>query len=232
MTLLLLPQTFLKNADTVYWIGLQKTSFPWYDYGWLEEGEPDSDGITDAWFWVDGSLYDRYPRHGRAGTPCPDPFLRGGTKGTSGFIWDRDKAFGHHSFLPHASPVILKGKSELPALGVRGSSPPRASQRRFLLRCLEPVGRNGPVWPGARPLPLASSGFSPKCCWCRPSAGSAGVGCSPSVGVCPSRPWQSKLNGSCAVISRGNIKPAPCEAEDDLHLWICEKAAGPSSPLG
>ncbi|NWZ30869.1 CD72 protein, partial [Asarcornis scutulata] len=96
--------TFLKNADTVYWIGLQKTSFPWYDYGWLEEGEPDSDGITDAWFWVDGSLYDR--------------------------------------------------------------------------------------------------------------------------------PWQSKLNGSCAVISRGNIKPAPCEADDDLHLWICEKAAGPSSPFG
>uniref|UniRef100_A0A8B9SUJ9 C-type lectin domain-containing protein n=1 Tax=Anas platyrhynchos TaxID=8839 RepID=A0A8B9SUJ9_ANAPL len=95
--------TFLKNADTVYWIGLQKTSFPWYDYGWLEEGEPDSDGITDAWFWVDGSLYDR--------------------------------------------------------------------------------------------------------------------------------PWQSKLNGSCAVISRGNIKPAPCEAEDDLHLWICEKAAGPSGPF-
>lgn len=74
MTLLLHPQTFLKNADTVYWIGLQKTSFPWYDYGWLEEGEPDSDGITDAWFWVDGSLYDRYPRHGRADTPCPDPF--------------------------------------------------------------------------------------------------------------------------------------------------------------
>ncbi|XP_074022690.1 B-cell differentiation antigen CD72 [Numenius arquata] len=95
--------TFLRNADVQYWIGLQKTSFPWYDYGWLEEGDPDDDGVSDAWFWVDGSLYER--------------------------------------------------------------------------------------------------------------------------------PWQSKLNGSCAIISRGNIKPAQCEGPDDLHLWICEKAAGPSSPF-
>ncbi|NXI68031.1 CD72 protein, partial [Anseranas semipalmata] len=95
--------SFLKNADTAYWIGLQKSIFPWYDYGWLEEGEADEDGVTDAWFWVDGSLYER--------------------------------------------------------------------------------------------------------------------------------PWQSKLNGSCAIISRGNIKPAPCDGPDDLRLWICEKAAGPSSPF-
>ncbi|NXK47262.1 CD72 protein, partial [Chauna torquata] len=93
--------SFLKNADTAYWIGLQKSSFPWYEYGWLEEEEPDSDGISDAWFWVDGSLYER--------------------------------------------------------------------------------------------------------------------------------PWQLKLNGSCAIISRGNIKPAQCEGPEDLRLWICEKAAGPSS---
>ncbi|NWX22110.1 CD72 protein, partial [Aegotheles bennettii] len=95
--------TFLKNADIPYWIGLQKTSYPWYDYGWLEEGIPDEEGVLDAWFWVDGSLYER--------------------------------------------------------------------------------------------------------------------------------PWQSKLNGSCAVISRGNIKPAPCAGPEDLNLWICEKTAGPSSPF-
>uniref|UniRef100_A0A8D0FEY9 C-type lectin domain-containing protein n=1 Tax=Strix occidentalis caurina TaxID=311401 RepID=A0A8D0FEY9_STROC len=53
--------TFLKNADIPYWIGLQKSSFPWYDYGWLEEGDPDGEGVSDAWFWVDGSLYERYP---------------------------------------------------------------------------------------------------------------------------------------------------------------------------
>ncbi|KFW71641.1 C-type lectin domain family 12 member B, partial [Pygoscelis adeliae] len=93
--------TFLKNADIPYWIGLQKSSFPWYDYGWLEE--EDGEGVSDAWFWVDGSLYER--------------------------------------------------------------------------------------------------------------------------------PWQSKSNGSCAIISRGNIKPAQCTSPDDLHLWICEKAAGPSSPF-
>ncbi|GAB0202954.1 B-cell differentiation antigen CD72-like [Grus japonensis] len=95
--------TFLKNADIPYWIGLQKSSFPWYDYGWLEEEDPDADGVSDAWFWVDGSLYER--------------------------------------------------------------------------------------------------------------------------------PWQSKSNGSCAIISRGNIKPAQCAGPNDLHLWICEKAAGPSSPF-
>ncbi|XP_010723561.1 C-type lectin domain family 17, member A isoform X2 [Meleagris gallopavo] len=95
--------SFLKNADVAYWIGLQKSRYPWYEYDWLEEGEPDGEGLTDAWFWVDGSLYER--------------------------------------------------------------------------------------------------------------------------------PWQPKSNGSCAVISRGNIKPAPCEGPDDLHLWICEKAAGPSSPF-
>ncbi|NXF68632.1 CL12B protein, partial [Ciccaba nigrolineata] len=95
--------TFLKNADIPYWIGLQKSSFPWYDYGWLEEGDPDGEGVSDAWFWVDGSLYER--------------------------------------------------------------------------------------------------------------------------------PWQSKSNGSCAIISRGNIKPAQCAGPEDLHLWICEKAAGPSSPF-
>ncbi|KFU90245.1 C-type lectin domain family 12 member B, partial [Chaetura pelagica] len=93
---------FLKNADTPYWIGLQKNSFPWYAYDWLEEGYPDGDGVPDAWFWVDGSLYER--------------------------------------------------------------------------------------------------------------------------------PWQWKSNGSCAIISRGNIKPALCAGPEDLHLWICEKAAGPSSP--
>ncbi|NXP45794.1 CD72 protein, partial [Heliornis fulica] len=95
--------TFLKNADIPYWIGLQKSSFPWYDYGWLEEEDPDGEGASDAWFWVDGSLYER--------------------------------------------------------------------------------------------------------------------------------PWQSKSNGSCAIISRGNIKPAQCAGPNDLHLWICEKAAGPSSPF-
>uniref|UniRef100_A0A663EXH5 C-type lectin domain-containing protein n=1 Tax=Aquila chrysaetos chrysaetos TaxID=223781 RepID=A0A663EXH5_AQUCH len=51
---------FLKNADIPYWIGLQKGSFPWYEYGWLEEEDPDGDGVSDAWFWVDGSLYERY----------------------------------------------------------------------------------------------------------------------------------------------------------------------------
>ncbi|XP_050185807.1 B-cell differentiation antigen CD72-like [Myiozetetes cayanensis] len=95
--------TFLKNADIPYWIGLQKSSFPWYDYGWLEEEDPEGKGPSDAWFWVDGSLYER--------------------------------------------------------------------------------------------------------------------------------PWQSKSNGSCAIISRGNIKPAQCTGPKDLHLWICEKEAGPSSPF-
>ncbi|XP_050770626.1 B-cell differentiation antigen CD72-like [Gymnogyps californianus] len=95
--------TFLKNADIPYWIGLQKSSFPWYDYGWLEEGDLDGEGVSDAWFWVDGSLYER--------------------------------------------------------------------------------------------------------------------------------PWQSKLNGSCAIISCGNIKPTQCAGPDDLHLWICETAAGLSSPF-
>uniref|UniRef100_A0A8C9G054 C-type lectin domain-containing protein n=1 Tax=Pavo cristatus TaxID=9049 RepID=A0A8C9G054_PAVCR len=95
--------SFLKNADIAYWIGLQKSRYPWYEYDWLEEGETDGEGLTDAWFWVDGSLYER--------------------------------------------------------------------------------------------------------------------------------PWQPKSNGSCAVISRGNIKPAPCEGPADVQLWICEKAAGPSSPF-
>ncbi|XP_053910673.1 B-cell differentiation antigen CD72 [Cuculus canorus] len=95
--------TFLKNADIPYWIGLQKSSFPWYEYGWLEEEDPEDGGVSDAWFWVDGSLYER--------------------------------------------------------------------------------------------------------------------------------PWQSKSNGSCAVISRGNIKPAQCAGPDDVHLWICEKPVGPSSPF-
>ncbi|XP_005431038.1 natural killer cells antigen CD94-like [Geospiza fortis] len=92
--------TFLKNADVSYWIGLQKGSFPWYDYGWLEE---DSEGDSEAWFWVDGSLYER--------------------------------------------------------------------------------------------------------------------------------PWKSKSNGTCAIISHGSIKPAQCTGPSDLHLWICEKAAGPSLPF-
>ncbi|XP_065596152.1 B-cell differentiation antigen CD72 [Cyrtonyx montezumae] len=95
--------SFLKNADTSYWIGLQKNKYPWYEYDWLEEGEPDGEGLTDAWLWVDGSLFER--------------------------------------------------------------------------------------------------------------------------------PWQPKSNGSCAVISHGNIKPASCEGPDDLHLWICEKKTGPSSPF-
>ncbi|NXX81466.1 CD72 protein, partial [Urocolius indicus] len=95
--------TFLKNADIPYWIGLQKGSFPWYDYSWLEEDDPAGERASDAWFWVDGSLYER--------------------------------------------------------------------------------------------------------------------------------PWQSKSNASCAIISRGNIKPAQCAGPSDLHLWICEKAAGPSSPF-
>ncbi|NXQ90682.1 CD72 protein, partial [Nyctibius grandis] len=94
---------FLKNADIPYWIGLQKSSFPWYEYGWLEEEDPEGEEVSDAWFWVDGSLYER--------------------------------------------------------------------------------------------------------------------------------PWQWKSNGSCAIISRGNIKPTQCSGPDDLHLWICEKAAGPSSPF-
>ncbi|NXO15201.1 CD72 protein, partial [Oriolus oriolus] len=94
---------FLKNADVPYWIGLQKGSFPWYDYGWLEEEDPDSEGASEAWFWVDGSLYER--------------------------------------------------------------------------------------------------------------------------------PWQTKSNGTCAIISRGSIKPAQCTGPKDLHLWICEKAAGPSLPF-
>ncbi|NXY88597.1 CD72 protein, partial [Alcedo cyanopectus] len=95
--------TFLKNADIPYWIGLQKSIFPWYAYGWLEEDDPDGDEVSDAWFWVDGSLYER--------------------------------------------------------------------------------------------------------------------------------PWQLKSNGSCAIISRGNIKSAQCTSPDDLHFWICEKTAGPSSPF-
>lgn len=95
--------SFLKNADIAYWIGLQKSKYPWYEYDWLEEGDADDEGLADAWIWVDGSLYER--------------------------------------------------------------------------------------------------------------------------------PWQPKSNGSCAVISRGNIKAAPCEGPEDLQLWICEKAAGPSSPF-
>uniref|UniRef100_A0A8B9Q2M8 C-type lectin domain-containing protein n=1 Tax=Apteryx owenii TaxID=8824 RepID=A0A8B9Q2M8_APTOW len=94
---------FLKNSDTPYWIGLYKSSFPWYEYGWLEEGDPDEEGEMDAWFWVDGSLYER--------------------------------------------------------------------------------------------------------------------------------PWQWKPNGSCAIISHGSVKPTQCAGSDDLHLWICEKAAGPSIPF-
>nr|XP_013808746.1 PREDICTED: uncharacterized protein LOC106493276 [Apteryx mantelli mantelli] len=62
-------RNFLKNSDTPYWIGLYKSSFPWYEYGWLEEGDPDEEGEMDAWFWVDGSLYERGarapPRHVR-----------------------------------------------------------------------------------------------------------------------------------------------------------------------
>uniref|UniRef100_A0A8C4V5Z9 C-type lectin domain-containing protein n=1 Tax=Falco tinnunculus TaxID=100819 RepID=A0A8C4V5Z9_FALTI len=53
--------TFLKNSVTPYWIGLQKSSFPWYDYGWLEEEDPYGEEVSDTWFWVDGSLYRRYP---------------------------------------------------------------------------------------------------------------------------------------------------------------------------
>ncbi|XP_054042707.1 B-cell differentiation antigen CD72 isoform X1 [Rissa tridactyla] len=94
---------FLKNADIPYWIGLQKSSFPWYDYGWLDEGDAEDEGVSDAWFWADGSLYER--------------------------------------------------------------------------------------------------------------------------------PWQAKSNGSCAIISRGNIKAAQCAGPEDLHFWICEKAVGPSSPF-
>ncbi|KFV67770.1 B-cell differentiation antigen CD72, partial [Dryobates pubescens] len=95
--------TFLRNADIPYWIGLHKSSYSWYEYDWLGGEDPDSDGGSDVWFWVDGSPYER--------------------------------------------------------------------------------------------------------------------------------PWQSKSNGSCAIISRGNIKPAQCASPDDLQLWICEKVAGPSSPF-
>ncbi|XP_074667520.1 B-cell differentiation antigen CD72-like [Strix aluco] len=95
--------TFLKNADILYWIGLQKSSFPWYDYGWLEKGDPDGKGVSDTWFWVGSSLYERA--------------------------------------------------------------------------------------------------------------------------------WQSKLNRSCAIISHGIIKPTQCTGPNDLHLWICEKAVGQSSPF-
>ncbi|KAK1211531.1 CD72 protein, partial [Pygoscelis papua] len=93
----------MPNTDVPFWIGLQKTSFPWYDYSWLEEGDPDGKGVSDALFCVDGSVYER--------------------------------------------------------------------------------------------------------------------------------PWQSKLNGSCAIISCGNIKPTQCAGPDDLHLWICKKVVGPSSPF-
>ncbi|KAI1240212.1 B-cell differentiation antigen CD72, partial [Lamprotornis superbus] len=120
--------TFLKNADVPYWIGLQKGSFPWYDYGWLEEEDPESDGGSEAWFWVDGSLYERYM-----------------------------------SELPLAKiPVLWHG-----------------SRKHFKFH----------------------------------------------------QPWQSKSNGTCAIISRGTIKPAQCTGPSDLHLWICEKAAGPSFPF-
>lgn len=71
-----LLQTFLKNADVPYWIGLQKGSFPWYDYGWLEEEDPDSEGDSAAWFWVDGSLYERY----MAALPLPKTSLWHGSR--------------------------------------------------------------------------------------------------------------------------------------------------------
>ncbi|NXE55450.1 CD72 protein, partial [Casuarius casuarius] len=95
--------SFLKNSDTPYWIGLYQSSYPWYEYGWLEEGDLDDEGGTSAWVWIDGSLYER--------------------------------------------------------------------------------------------------------------------------------PWQWKPNGTCAIISHGNIKPTQCASADDLHLWICEKAPGPSVPF-
>ncbi|NXE29704.1 CD72 protein, partial [Ardeotis kori] len=78
-------------------------------------------------------------------------------------------------------------------------------------------------------------------CWERggqelvhPALGSpegGGQGGSPQCIVSSSRPWQLKSNGSCAVISRGNIKATQCAGPEDLQFWICEKAAGPSSPF-
>ncbi|NXD14061.1 CD72 protein, partial [Nothocercus nigrocapillus] len=51
---------FLKNSDTPYWIGLYKSSYPWFEYGYgLEEEDPSEEGGTDAWIWIDGSLYER-----------------------------------------------------------------------------------------------------------------------------------------------------------------------------
>ncbi|XP_010226340.1 PREDICTED: B-cell differentiation antigen CD72 [Tinamus guttatus] len=51
---------FLKNSDTPYWIGLYKSGYPWFEYGYgLEEEDPSEEGGTDAWIWIDGSLYER-----------------------------------------------------------------------------------------------------------------------------------------------------------------------------
>ncbi|XP_025895957.1 B-cell differentiation antigen CD72 [Nothoprocta perdicaria] len=51
---------FLKNSDTPYWIGLYKSSYPWFEYGYgLEEEDLSEEGGTDAWIWTDGSLYER-----------------------------------------------------------------------------------------------------------------------------------------------------------------------------
>uniref|UniRef100_A0A8B9SAA2 CD72 protein n=1 Tax=Apteryx owenii TaxID=8824 RepID=A0A8B9SAA2_APTOW len=64
------------------------------------------------------------------------------------------------------------------------------------------------------------------------SAGPGGTGCSISpTRRLLARPWQWKPNGSCAIISHGSVKPTQCAGSDDLHLWICEKAAGPSIPF-
>lgn len=70
-TLLLLPQSFLNNVDTVYWIGLQKSSLVRLSGG---RGVRQQWDHKCLWFWVDGSLYEQYPWHVQANTSCPNPF--------------------------------------------------------------------------------------------------------------------------------------------------------------
>ncbi|PKU37043.1 b-cell differentiation antigen cd72 [Limosa lapponica baueri] len=64
--------------------------------------------------------------------------------------------------------------------------------------------------------------------WTVPEELRAGTGASSPV---VPRLWKSKLNWSCAIISHGNIKPTQSASPDDLHLWICEKVVGLSSPF-
>uniref|UniRef100_A0A672V7Y8 C-type lectin domain-containing protein n=1 Tax=Strigops habroptila TaxID=2489341 RepID=A0A672V7Y8_STRHB len=110
--------TFLKNADIPYWIGLQKSIFPWYDYGWLEEEDPDDKGVSDAWFWVDGSLYERYPA---AEPPVNPPILHHGFR-----KWSKS----HRYPVPGTSTGQQKASKQLR---------PRVGGRSGVMRCLEEV---------------------------------------------------------------------------------------------